>query len=113
MITNADSEEVGPLLDPNNYVAQLLLIHFFFIEFAVGEMSLGPLGERFGFRRRSALSWLNGLLERLPEEYQSYVEWPLKHARVMAAGLDSPFTLKRIHPSMPQFLTPRPAIALT
>lgn len=113
LITNAGSEEVGSFLDPNNYVAQLILIHFFFIEFAVGEMSLGHLGERFGFRRRSALSWLNGLLERLPEEYQSYAEWPLKHARVMAAGLDSPFTLSRIHPAMPQFLTPRPALTFT
>jgi len=113
LITAASNEEFGPFLDPSNYSAQLILIHFFFIEFAIGELSLGPLGERFGFRRRAALSWLNGLLERLPDEYRSYVEWPLKHARVLAAGLSSPFNLNQIHPAMPQFIAPRPALSLT
>ena len=113
MITAASNEEFGPFLDPANYSAQLLLIHFFFIEFAIGELCLGHLGERFGFRRRAALSWLNGLLERLPEEYRSYVEWPLKHARVLAAGLSSPFNLSQIHPAMPQLIAPRPALSFT
>ncbi|KAK0641057.1 hypothetical protein B0T16DRAFT_430984 [Cercophora newfieldiana] len=87
MFTSSSNEEFAPFLDPTSYPTQLLLIHFFFIEFAIGELCLGSMGERFGFRRRATLSWLNTLLLTLPDEYSSHAEWPLKYARVLAAGL--------------------------
>jgi len=113
MINSSSNAEFAPFLDPTNYPTQLLLIHFFFIEFAIGELCLGLLGERFGFKRRASLSWLNTLLKTLPEEYWSYAEWPIKYAGVIAAGLDSPFDLNHIHPSMPQFLARRPVLSPT
>ena len=109
MVADASNEEFRALVDPTNYPAQLLLIHFLFIEFAIGEFCLGQHGTRFGFRRRAVLAWLNGILETLPNEYRTYVEWPLKYARTLVSGLTTPFKLDNLHPSMPVFLAPKPA----
>ena len=106
MLTGASNAEFIPLTDPTNYPAQILLIHFILIEFAIGELALGPSGARFSFRRRASLAWLNGLLEVLPEKYQLYVQWPLKYARTLTAGLTSLFNLPNLHHAMPMFLEP-------
>lgn len=100
----ASREEFEPFMDPTNHLGQLLLLYFFLLEFALGEWSLGVAGGRFGYKRRAALAWLNTILTGLPEEYQRHVEWPLKYARTLIAGLTSPFTLGNIHPQMSPLL---------
>ena len=99
MINAASQEDFEHFTNPTNYIGQLILIHFILIEFAIGELAMiGQIGERFGFRRRAALSWLDGFLNGLPEEYHIHVEWPLKYATVMMTGLESPYQLSNIHP---------------
>ncbi|KAK5652745.1 hypothetical protein OQA88_9598 [Cercophora sp. LCS_1] len=100
LITEATSEELAPLIDTTSHGAQLLLIHFLIIEFAIGEIALGGLGWRFGFRRRSCLAWLDRLIGNLPERYMTHIEWPLKYAERMLAHLTSPFHLPNIYSAM-------------
>ena len=101
MITAATNEEFAAFTDPKNFAGQLVLIHFILIEFAIGELAMSEeVGERFGFRRRASLAWLNGLLVSLPEEYHIHAEWALKYAKYMVVKLTSPYRLRNIHPDM-------------
>lgn len=43
-------------MDPTNYPAQLLLIHFMLIEFAIGYIALGRYGRRWGYRERVCIT---------------------------------------------------------
>ncbi|KAK3316085.1 hypothetical protein B0H66DRAFT_560330 [Apodospora peruviana] len=83
LIAGASNEEFAAFANPTNYPAQLLLIHFMLIEYAVGELALGSAGERFAFRKRVCIAWLDQLVDTLPEEYQSYIEWPKRFGRIM------------------------------
>ncbi|KAK3349349.1 hypothetical protein B0T25DRAFT_569992 [Lasiosphaeria hispida] len=84
MVTSASNEEFGPLTDPTNFPAQILLIHFILIEYAIGEMALVAVTQRFAFRRRACLAWVDRLLRELPEEYESYVQWPVNYSNILA-----------------------------
>lgn len=85
IINHASHEEFAPFLDPEAYPAQLLLIHFILIEFAIGHMALGPMGSRFAFRKRSCIAWMLRLAAGLPEEYQKYAEWPMNFVKQLQA----------------------------
>ncbi|KAK0708184.1 hypothetical protein B0H67DRAFT_603219 [Lasiosphaeris hirsuta] len=85
MVRSASNEEFGPLTDPTNFPAQILLIHFILIEYAIGEIALGEANKRFAFRRRACLAWVDQLLKSLPEEYESYIQWSVKYSNVLAA----------------------------
>ncbi|KAK1832458.1 hypothetical protein QBC39DRAFT_304895 [Podospora conica] len=99
MINAASQDDFTYFTNPINYAGQIILIHFILIEFAIGEIAMiGRIGERFGFRRRAALAWLDGFLNDLPEEYYIHVQWPLKYATVMMTGLTSPYHLSNIRP---------------
>ncbi|KAK4190987.1 hypothetical protein QBC35DRAFT_488738 [Podospora australis] len=81
----ASLEEFNAFTDANNYPAQLLLIHFYLIEFAIGWIALRENGLRFAFRRRVCISWMENLAAGLPEKYQKFAEWPMNYARQLAA----------------------------
>ncbi|KAK3904773.1 hypothetical protein C8A05DRAFT_31445 [Staphylotrichum tortipilum] len=78
LVTHASKEEFDPFTDPHHYPAQLLLIHFILIEFAIGHIALGPVGRRFAFREKSCIAWMRRLADSLPEQYKKYAEWPMK-----------------------------------
>jgi len=104
MINAASQEDFAHFTNPTNYAGQIILIHFILIEFAIGELAMiGQVGERFGFRRRAALAWLDKFLDHLPEEYHVHVEWPLKYATIMMTGLTSPYHLSNIRPDPSTF----------
>jgi len=101
MIAMASHEDFQQFVEPTNYPAQILLLDFTLIEFIIGEIVLGEgVGARFGFRRRASLAWLNGMLDTVPEEYQMHLEWPLKYAEYLAAGLTGPFIIPNPHPRL-------------
>lgn len=78
-------QEFASFTDPNNYPAQLLLVHFILIEFAIGMIALGSIGTRFAFRRRICIAWMENLAAGLPEKYQKYVDWPMSYIKTLAA----------------------------
>jgi len=53
------------------------------IEYAIGVVALGDAGERFGFRRRACIAWLNHLVASLPDEYESYLDWPKEYCTII------------------------------
>lgn len=83
IISESSNDEFTSFTDPTNYPAQLLLIHFMLIEFAIGALALGDVGERFGFRRRACIAWLNHLAASLPDEYESYLDWPKEYCELL------------------------------
>ncbi|KAK4105261.1 hypothetical protein N658DRAFT_512750 [Parathielavia hyrcaniae] len=85
LINHSTSEEFAPFIDPKHYPAQLLLIHFILVEFAIGSIALGDVGRRFGFREKSCIAWMEHLDATLPDEYKRYAEWPRNYARTHLA----------------------------
>jgi hypothetical protein len=64
-------------VSPTNYVAQLLMIHFFLAECAVGAITLGPIhSTSFSWRLKANAVWVDRLAARLPAEYTKYLQWP-------------------------------------
>jgi hypothetical protein len=81
ILNTATHEEFNPFIDPTHYPAQLLLIHFILIEFAIGHIALGPNGRRFAYRQKSCVAWMERLAAALPDEYARYAEWPMGYVR--------------------------------
>ncbi|KAK3381317.1 hypothetical protein B0H63DRAFT_200157 [Podospora didyma] len=80
LINNVSNEEFAHFIAPDNYAAQLLLIHFVFAEFFIGGLALNEAqGERFGFRKRAMCAWLDTLVQKLPADYHKHLEWCLKY----------------------------------
>ncbi|KAK3682458.1 hypothetical protein B0T22DRAFT_484516 [Podospora appendiculata] len=60
IFTSVSNQEFMPFTNPENYGAQLLLIHFFLIEIAVGLLAVGPAGlDAFPLRSSVGLSKIN------------------------------------------------------
>lgn len=76
----ASNADFTLITDPANYRAQILILHFFLMEHALGDLSLGAFRSRFGFRRKVCFAWLNEVTTRLPKttEYAELIEWPLE-----------------------------------
>lgn len=86
LINHATKEEFAPFIDPHHYPAQLLLIHFILIEFAIGYLALGDFGRRFAYREKSCIAWMEQLAAALPDEYKKYAEWPMNYVRTELVG---------------------------
>ncbi|KAJ4419524.1 hypothetical protein N0V85_001005 [Neurospora sp. IMI 360204] len=84
---NASNADFASLTDPANHRAQILLLHFFLMEFALGDLSLGAFRPRFRFRRKVCFAWLNEVARRLPQtaEYAELIEWPLEFGQKVFA----------------------------
>ena len=81
LITESTNEDFLALIDPQNYVAQVLLIHFFLIEYVIGELVLGPIIDKaFPFRKRLVIGWLRRVRDGLPDSFQYYIQWPMQFA---------------------------------
>lgn len=82
---NAPDADFASLTDPANHYAQILLLHFFLMEFALGDLSLGSFRPRFAFRRKVCFAWLNEVARRLPRttEYAELMEWPLELGQIV------------------------------
>jgi hypothetical protein len=81
LINHSTNEEFAPFIDPTYYPAQLLLIHFVLVEFAIGYIALGDVGRRFAYREKSCISWMNQLAAALPDGYKKYAEWPMNYVK--------------------------------
>ncbi|KAK3503559.1 hypothetical protein B0T13DRAFT_508350 [Neurospora crassa] len=79
-MNRASNADFASITDPANYRAQILLLHFFLMEHALGDLSLGAFRSRFGFRRKVCFAWLNEVTTRLPKTtgYAELIEWPLE-----------------------------------
>ncbi|KAK3295145.1 uncharacterized protein B0H64DRAFT_139576 [Chaetomium fimeti] len=86
LVMHAALEEFAPFVDPKHYPAQLLLIHFVLVEFAIGYVALGEVGRRFAYREKSCIAWMEQLAANLPDRYKKYAEWPTNYVRTELVG---------------------------
>ncbi|KAK0667544.1 hypothetical protein QBC41DRAFT_137465 [Cercophora samala] len=88
LFNHSSNEEFAPFVDPSNYPAQLLFIHFVLIEFAIGHIALTTVnkGCRFAYRKRTCIAWMEKLAAGLPAEYEKYAEWPMNYVKRLAAS---------------------------
>ncbi|KAF5008951.1 hypothetical protein FDECE_4814 [Fusarium decemcellulare] len=71
-------DEFKYLTDSGNYASQIILIHFFVIEYILATVALRPVIEKFPFRRTIVSAWTRDIARRLPFEYEQYIRWPLE-----------------------------------
>lgn len=79
----ATAEQFQAFADPSNHTAQLLLAHFFLVEYMIGAIALHPILGSFPFRKSITLSWIRSIASRLPATYEPYIRWPLTFAEAL------------------------------
>ncbi|KAM5343975.1 hypothetical protein ACJ41O_012512 [Fusarium nematophilum] len=75
--------------DPDNYTAQIIMAHFFIIEYLLATIALKPVLESFPFRRTIVSAWTREVARNLPSEFELYIRWPL--------GFADPDHFNRLH----------------
>lgn len=68
-------EDFQAFIDPENYVAQLLIIHMFLLDYVLGPFCVSSSERKVSARKTVIISWARDLLRRLPPEYQTYGTW--------------------------------------
>lgn len=86
MTNKMTAGEFVTFTDPQNYTAQVLLAHFFMLDYVLEMHTLGPTDKPFAFRKQVTRSWVVKAAERLPAAYQKYMLWPLGLAREAMAA---------------------------
>lgn len=75
-----EADEYARFTDPNNFVAQILLMHFWMLARMLERHVLGE-GRVFAIRDETSREWVKNAARRLPESYKQCVLWPLGMAR--------------------------------
>ncbi|KLU86354.1 hypothetical protein MAPG_05368 [Magnaporthiopsis poae ATCC 64411] len=71
----ASKEDFEAFTNPGNHIAQLLMLHFFLVEYFLGCNVLGPIISPFLIRRKVHAAWVAGLARSLPLEYRQKFGW--------------------------------------
>ncbi|VUC37525.1 unnamed protein product, partial [Clonostachys rosea] len=70
-------EEFNAFMSPKNHVAQLLMIHFFIVEYAVGLKMIPSILKSMQFKADIIRAWVSRVEGVLPDEYKSYMFCPI------------------------------------
>lgn len=70
-------------MSPRNYVAQLLMIHFFIVEYAVGLKMIPSILSSMRFKSDIIRVWVTEVETILPKDYKCYIACPME---LMAMG---------------------------
>lgn len=65
------------LADPENHVSQIIICHFFVIEYILAAIALEAVSPSFIFRKSIITAWVQRVSRQAPPEYRPYVQWPL------------------------------------
>ncbi|EJT80084.1 hypothetical protein GGTG_00089 [Gaeumannomyces tritici R3-111a-1] len=71
----ASSEDFEDFTNPENFTAQLLMLHFFLVEHFIGCTVLGPVISSFLVRRKVNAAWVAGLGRDMPLECRQKFAW--------------------------------------
>ncbi|KAK1766589.1 c6 transcription factor [Phialemonium atrogriseum] len=91
MTNKMTAEEFSAFTDPQNYIAQILLAHFFMLDYILEMYAFGSDAKPFAFQKQVTQAWVIRAAEKLPISYQKYMIWPLGLAKMeMAACIQAP-----------------------
>ncbi|KAJ9151319.1 Sterol uptake control protein 2 [Pleurostoma richardsiae] len=79
----ATNEDFKAFRDPGNFAAQILLAHFFLVEYMIGAIALQPIMGSFPFRKEITVAWIRAIADKLPAEYDQHIRWPLEFAEFL------------------------------
>ncbi|KAM0418738.1 hypothetical protein ACHAPT_012336 [Fusarium lateritium] len=68
--------EFNHFTERGNYAAQIIMAHFFVIEYILAKIALRPIMESFPFRKAIILAWTREISRKLPSGYEEYIRWP-------------------------------------
>ncbi|CAH0056853.1 unnamed protein product, partial [Clonostachys solani] len=71
-------EEFNAFMSPRNYVAQLLMIHFFIAEYAVGLKMIPSILNSMRFKSDIIRAWVTQVESVLPNDYKCHMAYPMK-----------------------------------
>jgi hypothetical protein len=66
------------LSDPDNYVAQIIISHFFVIEYVLASIALAPVSPSFPFRKTIIMNWVHRIAQQAPSSQKRHMQWPLE-----------------------------------
>lgn len=66
------------LSDPDNYIAQIIISHFFVIEYVLASIALAPVSPSFPFRKTIIMNWVYRIAQQVPPSRKRHMQWPLK-----------------------------------
>ncbi|KAH7141022.1 hypothetical protein EDB81DRAFT_654675 [Dactylonectria macrodidyma] len=81
ILGEVSSWEFDLFINASNFTAQLIMAHFFIVEYVVGLATLKPVMDSYWFRKVVVSSWIYHLEKKLPDELKPYLRWPLEYAR--------------------------------
>jgi hypothetical protein len=81
VLGTACHDDFAAFVDPTNWTAQILLVYFVLVEYAVAYYAMGAGRSPFAYRAATNQLWVDNLVGKLPEEYLMYMEWPVEFAK--------------------------------
>ncbi|KAL2204330.1 hypothetical protein CC79DRAFT_1372337 [Sarocladium strictum] len=66
------------LSDPGNYIAQIIISHFFVIEYVLASIALAPVSPSFPFRKTIIMNWVYRIAQQAPSSQKRHMQWPLE-----------------------------------
>lgn len=86
MTNKMTAEEFSSFTDPQNHAAQVLLAHFFMLDYVLEMHAFGSTARPFAFQKQVTQSWVVKAAEKLPAGYQKFMLWPLGLAQQAVAA---------------------------
>ncbi|KAF5551847.1 sterol uptake control 2 [Fusarium mexicanum] len=73
----ASDSDFLAISDSDNHVAQIIMAHFFSIEYVLASIALAPVSASFPFRKTIITAWMLRVKRQVPSSYGAYIKWPL------------------------------------
>ncbi|KAF4468902.1 C6 transcription factor [Fusarium albosuccineum] len=78
-------EDFQSFIDPSNHVGQLLIIHFFLLDYVLGRSVLSLSDEpKCPGRKNMIVYWTEDVVSRLPEDLKEYGAWARDFCHILA-----------------------------
>lgn len=78
------NEDFATFIQADNYVAQLLMVHMFLVDYIIGRFGFAPdQAPKCEGRKNVVISWIRNVAQALPVDLKPYTEWVLRYCEVL------------------------------
>jgi hypothetical protein len=74
----ASDSDFLTISNSDNHVSQVIMAHFFAVEYVLASIALAPVSPSFPFRKPIITAWILRVRRQVPADYVPYLEWPLE-----------------------------------